>query len=157
MRCWIVSLPPKKSLSSSRIQANLSIPRKRSHTFLPIFLASNGDIYQLSPLIATLYAMISKVQSFDTSASHPKPAKKSQTEPEPVNLLQLLKSADSLATSEVQEATNNPYHFANKKEKLKVISNKIKERMSFKIKKMFKKKEDGSAAPTNVLETAEGM
>ena len=47
--------------------------------------------------------------------------------------------------SEMAETTNNPYHLPNKKEKLKVIGNKIKERMSFKIKNMFDKKKGAAA------------
>lgn len=58
--------------------------------------------------------------------------------------------------SEVQETSNNPYHLPNKKEKLKVIGSKIKERMSFKIKSMFDKKKGGAAAPDSAHASAEG-
>jgi hypothetical protein len=33
----------------------------------PVY-TSSGDLYQLSPLIATLYAMVAKVQSFEVRA-----------------------------------------------------------------------------------------
>jgi hypothetical protein len=74
---------------------------------------------------------------------------------EPKTLIELLKSADKLVASEVQETSNNPYHIPNKKEKIKVISNKIKERMSFKIKMMFDKKSKGSQQNSdNLTETS---
>ncbi len=33
-------------------------------TFVLIFISRHGDIYTLSPIIATLYAMLSKIQTY---------------------------------------------------------------------------------------------
>lgn len=40
--------------------------------------------------------------------------------------------------------TNNPYHVPTKKEKLKVVSSKLKERLSMKVKRIFEDKKKGA-------------
>jgi hypothetical protein len=63
---------------------------------------------------------------------------------EPKSIIDLIKQADNLAMSEF-ELSNNPYHVPNKKDKLKFLGNKLKERMSMKIKNIFDKKNKGLA------------
>jgi hypothetical protein len=71
-----------------------------------------------------------------------------KAEPEkPGSLLDLIKEPIIIES-------NNPYHVATKKEKLKVLSSKITKRLSVKVKGMFDKKKGEPIIPADISETA---
>lgn len=100
----------------------------------PVY-SSQGDIYQLSPIIATLYAMLSKLQTIEV------PRVTTTGRLVPHSELDQVQSATTLKEEykqTLQNLDNNPYQKGiDTKEKLKVLSSKIKMKVSQKIDQML--------------------
>jgi len=93
-------------------------------------MSREGDIYQLSPIIATLYAMISKLQTIEVAKA---PASK-YTAPSAERTPQPRASFREEIKQSLQAAQDqNPYYKQDTKDKFKVISEKLKSKVSSKI------------------------
>ncbi len=102
----------------------------------PVY-SSQGDIYQLSPIIATLYAMLSKLQTIEiprvTTSGKLVPVSQIDQVVQQTTFKEELKQT-------IQNIDNNPYQEIGTKEKLKVLSSKIKMKVSQKVDELLEKR-----------------